>query len=80
MRRKSVIDCVFLREAAPARVGEQVRQQENDICSADNLPLHDHTKWFPICHTSYTPRNAITRLTRLLQRAAADIGLLPFSD
>lgn len=26
------------------------------MTSANNLPLRDHTKWFPICHTSYTPK------------------------
>lgn len=67
-------------EAAPAHVGEQVRRQENNICSANNLPLRDHTKWFPICHTSYTPNNTITRLTHLVRWAATDIGFLPFSD
>lgn len=42
-----------------------------------NQKRHDHVEWFPICHTSPA---ATTGLTRPVQRAATDIGFLPFSD
>lgn len=68
-------------KAVPVHSGEQSRQQENDIISTFSPALPDHTKWFPICHPSYTPKkHSNTRLSHLSQRAAADIGFLPFSD
>lgn len=76
--KQKVLLIVSSVDAVPVHIGEQVRRQVNDIFSADNLPPHDHTKRFPICHTSYTPKNTITRLTHLLLRAATGIGFLPF--
>lgn len=51
-------------KAVPVHSGEQSRQQENDIISTFSPALPDHTKWFPICHPSYTPKkHSNTRLS-----------------
>ncbi len=65
---------VFSVDAVTVHIGEQVRRQVNDIFSADNLPLHDHTERFPILpHTLHTEKT----LTYLRLGVAIDTVFLP---